>query len=120
MHKTNEKISARAKETGNQVEYDSGRDRDAGCESRSTRCKQERISRTYSPQSVFTGDGHSVIGGILRQLIQDYTDQLAFKHEESKRLEEEKKRVDAEADQLNTKIQEFNTLLEQLEADNET
>lgn len=120
MNTTHEEISTRSEETRSELKLDSRRNRNAGCESGSDGDKQKRISGTDSPQSVFIGHGQSIIGGIIRQLIKDYNNQLAYKRNESKRIEEEKKRVDAEIVQIDSKIEEFKTLLEHLEANKKT
>ena len=120
MHTTNEKILARSAERKSELEHNSRRGADAGHESGSLGDKQERANRKNSERQDFLGDGCSISGGIIRQLIKDYVDQLAYKQDESKRIEEEKKRVDEEIVQLSSRIKEFKSLLEQLEANNKT
>ena len=102
MGTINEKVDPRSAETKCKFHDDSGWNRTAGSESGSNGDKQERIDRAHSSEPDFIGNGDSVTGKILRQLIDESQSQVANKK--------------AEILQLESKIREFNTLLEQLEA----
>lgn len=106
MGTINEKVDSRTTQEKREFHDDSGRNRNAEDESRSSRNKQKRISRADSPRPDFIGDGNPISGKLLRQLIDEYTNQVANKK--------------AEIVQLESRIQEFNALLEQLEANKQT
>lgn len=113
MGTINEKIDSRTTQEKREFHDDPGRNREAGGKSRSFGNQQERISGADSPRPDFIGDGDPVIGKLVRQLIDDFANQVARKNEQ-------KKQIEAEIVELATKIQEFNSLLEQLEADKKT
>lgn len=113
MHKTYEKIHARSEQTTNQANCDTGRDSDVGCKSGSIGNQQKRASGADGSRQDFIGDGSSITGGILRQLIDEYESQLVSENEL-------KKQVEAKIVQIESRIQEFTSLLEQLEANKET
>lgn len=113
MGRINEKVDSRAAQEKREFHDDSGRDRKTGSESGSTGNQQERIDRADSSRPNFVGDGNPVTGKIIRQLIDEYANQVASKNEQ-------KKQIEAEIVQLASRIQEFNALLEQLETNNKT
>jgi hypothetical protein len=113
MHKTYEKTDARAEQTPNKTDCNSGWNSDVGCQSGSTGNQQKRISRADGPRQNFVGDGSSVTGGILHQLIDEYKSQLVAENEL-------KKQVEAKIVQIESRIEEFVLLLEQLEVEKET
>lgn len=113
MGTMNEKVDSRSAQEKRELYDDSRRDRKTRSESGSFGDKQERIDRKDSSRSDFAGDGHPITGKIVRQLISDYTGQVAQKREQKKQVEEE-------ILQLDSKIEEFNSLLEQLETNNKT
>lgn len=113
MYTKNEEVYTRAKEAGAEIECDPGCHRDVGCESGSIGNQQERIGGTDSSQQGFIGDGSPVTGGILRQLIDEYNNQLAYENER-------KQQIEAKIVQIDSRIQEFTSLLEQLETNNKT
>ena len=106
MGTINEKIDSRSTKEKRELYDDTRCNRDARRESGNARSQQERTHREDSPRSNFVGNGSSVTGKILRQLIEESQTQVAAKK--------------AEISQLESKIQEFNALLEQLEANKET
>lgn len=106
MHTTNEKVFTRSEERESELKHHSRRSGNAGCESGSDGSQQKRTDRADSSRSNFIGDGSTVTGGILRQLIEESKSQVAAKKTEILQLE--------------SKIQDFNALLEKLEANKET
>lgn len=113
MHKTHEKTYTRSEQTANKADCDSRRDSDAGRKSRSIRNQQKRVSGADGTQQCFIGDGSSVTGGILCQLIEECKSQLASDNEL-------KKQVEAKIAQMESRIQEFTSLLEELESKEKT
>lgn len=113
MHKTYEKANTWPEQTTDQANCDTGRDSDVGSKSGGIGNQQKRASRADGSQQDFIGDGSSVTGGILRQLINEYESQLVSENEL-------KKQVEAKIVQIESRIQEFTSLLGQLEADNKT
>jgi hypothetical protein len=113
MSVVNEEVFARSAETSGEVECDTGCDRDARRESGYIGNQQERVSRAHGSRPCFIGDRSPVTGGILRQLIDEYTNQLAYENEQKKQIEEKIERI-------GSRIQEFNILLEELKSNKKT
>jgi hypothetical protein len=109
----NEKVDSRSAQEKRELFYDSRRDRETRSESTCFGNQQERTDRENSPRSDFSGNGYGITGKIIRQLINDYANQVAQKREQKKQVEEE-------IVQLDSKIEELNSLLEQIETKNKT
>lgn len=97
----------------------SGGSRDARCESEIPRNQSERTYRANSTQSSIFSPGTSDDGGILRQLIKDYRDQMAARRDQVAAKKAEIKRLEDETEKLEFRIQEFETLQKQLEQESE-
>lgn len=92
-----------------------GRGGNVGCQSQGSGNQQKRIDRENSQKPSIFSFRISDIGGMLRQLISDYRDQVAKKKHQIQRIEEEKQRLNDETQQLEARIQEFEALQEDLE-----
>lgn len=112
---TNEETVARGEEKERNVHPDTRGYADARGESESYRYQQERINRANSTQSNFIFSGSAITGGMLRQLIKDYRDQLAAKKHQFEFLQELIQNTESEAQRLEERIQEFEILQEELE-----
>ncbi len=97
----------------------SGGSRDARYEGEISRNQSERTYRANSTQSSIFSSGASDDGGILRQLIRDYRDQVATRRDQVAVKKAEIKRLEDEAEKLEFRIQEFETLQHQLEQESE-
>nr|WP_265578959.1 hypothetical protein [Nostoc sp. LEGE 06077] len=115
----NEETATRSTQERLDVNTDTRRGRDVRREGQSDGHQQERDDRTNSKRASILSPGISITGGMLRQLIGDYRDQLASKKEEIKKLYEEIHQLDAEAEKIESRIQEFESLQSQLENDSE-
>nr|WP_263986529.1 hypothetical protein [Dendronalium phyllosphericum] len=118
MGTIDEKTATRSEKKGSNFDAYSGGSRNARRESESSGNKQKRDDRTHSERASVLAPGASVTGGMLRQLIADYRDQLAAKKEELRKLEEEIQRTNDEAEKIQSRIQEFESLQIQLEEQN--
>lgn len=123
---TNEEANAWRKEEKYYVCADTGGEGNARSQSEIARHQQERIDRAYSARSSIVIPGISIAGGMLRQLISDYRDQMATKINEIHRIDEEKQRLDTEKqrltedkEKLEFRIKEFEALQNQLEQESE-
>ncbi|WGV25679.1 hypothetical protein QI031_28830 [Halotia branconii CENA392] len=115
MGTINEKAATRAKEKGSNFDTYSGGSRDARREGEGYGTEQKRDDRTHSERASVLTLGKSITGGMLRQLIADYRDQLAAKKEEINKLENQIRQANDEAEKLQSRIQEFEALQSQLE-----
>ncbi|BAY86000.1 hypothetical protein NIES267_55060 [Calothrix parasitica NIES-267] len=113
MGTMNAKVDSRPKQEKYDADAHPGREENAGSKSESSRGEYERIGGTDSSGRLLFGDGCAITGGIIRQLIDEYKNQVANKNEQ-------KSQIEAEIVQLNSRIQEFNSLLEELEANKTT
>ena len=113
MGTINEKVDSWTEKAKREFHNDSRWDKNARRESGDSGNQQERVGGTDSSQQDFIRCGGAVTGGILRQLIDEYTNQVAHRNEQKKQLE-------AEIVQLASRIQEFNSLLEELETNKQT
>jgi hypothetical protein len=123
---TNEEANAWRKEEKYYVCADTGGEGNARSQGENARHQQERIDRAYSARSSIVFPGISIAGGMLRQLISDYRDQMATKVNEIHRIDEERRRLDTEKQRLNEdkeklefRIKEFEALQNQLELESE-
>ena len=103
----NEKINARTKEKECNAYSDPGWGDSIGRESENNGMQQERNGGKNRSRSNFYRFGQTITGGMLRQLIEEYKDQLATKEDSINRLLSEVQR-------LKTRIEEFESLEEQL------
>lgn len=107
MNINNEKIFARTEEKECNAYPDPRGGKSFGRESKINRLQQERDDREDRSWSDFSGFGRTITGGMLRQLIKEYKDQLATKKDTIERLT-------SEVQQLEAKIEEFESLEKQL------
>ena len=103
-----EKIFTRTKEEECNAYSDTGWSNSFGRESKIDGLQQERDDREDRSGSDFYRFGQAITGGMLRQLIEEYKDQLAAKKDTINRLA-------SEAERLKTRIKEFESLEEQLD-----
>jgi hypothetical protein len=97
------------------VNSDTRGSRDAGRKSQGYGHQQKRDDRAYSERASIFSPGISITGGMLRQLIGDYRDQLAAKKEQIKKLYEQVQQLSGETEKIESRIQEFESLQFQLE-----
>nr|WP_230968094.1 hypothetical protein [Nostoc sp. WHI] len=119
MGTTNEKAATRSEEKGSNANTDTRRRGNAERESQGNGYQQERDDRTYSERTSILSLGISITGGMLRQLISDYRDQLAAKKEEIQKHYDEIRQLNGEAEKIESRIQEFESLQIQLEKQSE-
>jgi hypothetical protein len=115
MGTINEETTTRAAQKECDADLDSRRGSDAGCKSGSTGHQQERVDRTNSQKSSIIRTGATITGGMLRQLISEYEDQMALKQVEIQRYKELIKSFEGEVNRLQNRINEFNLLKKELE-----
>ena len=108
MGTINAKVDPRPEQEKYDADFDSGCKENAGIQGQKLRDKYVGIGGKGCPERIFIGDGQSVNGKIIRQLIDEYTRQVAQKHEQ-------KKQIEIEIVELASRIQEFNILLEEVE-----
>ncbi|BAZ66284.1 hypothetical protein NIES4106_10340 [Fischerella sp. NIES-4106] len=113
--KTDEKTTARSKEEGCDGDANSRRGGDAGHKGESSEDQQKRVDRANSTKPSIFDTGTSITGGMLRQLISDYRDQVAAKKNEAHRLKDEIQRINDETEKLEARIKEFEALEQELE-----
>lgn len=115
----NEETVTRSTEERFNFNADTRRCGDARREGQGNGYQQERDDRTDSQRTSIFSLGKSITGGMLRQLIADYRDQLAAKKEEIRKHYEEINQLNEEAEKIESRIQEFELLKSQLEKDSE-
>lgn len=123
---TNEEANAWRQEGKYYVCADTGGEKAVRSQSPVSGHQQERVDRANSKESSIIIPGISITGGMLRQLISDYRDQMAAKINEIRRIDEEKQRLDAEKqrltedkEKLGDRIREFEALQQELEKQSE-
>ena len=112
---TDEKAATRPTEEGSHSLSNSRRSGNAGSESESYGNKQKRNDRTDSKESSFFSPREADVGGMFRQLISVYREQVALKDAELERINNETERIASERLSLESKIQEFELFLDELE-----
>ena len=108
MSVVDEKVFAWPEETSCKTERDTRCNTDARRESGDIGNQQKRIGGTNGTGQDFVGNGSPITGGILRQLIDEYKNQLAHENEQ-------KKQIEAKIGRIDSRIKEFSSLLEELE-----
>lgn len=108
----NEKVLTRSTQEKCNAHSDPGRSRSVGRESEINGMQQKRNDRKNCSRPDFFGFGQTITGGMLRQLIEEYKDQLATKKDAINRLS-------SEIERLKVRIEEFESLEEQLGATEE-
>jgi len=84
-----------------------GRRRVAGYQSQSAGSQPQRVNRTHCQRASYLRLGSETDGGVVKDLIDEYRDQVAIKKATIKSLE-------LEIDQIESRIQQFETIQVQL------
>ena len=110
-----QKRSSRTNKKGFYAYTYSRRSRNVRCQSKSFRNQPERAYRISCTQSSIFSPRTANDGGIIRQLIKDYRDQVASARNQVIAKKAEIKNLEEEAGKLEFRIQEFEILEKQLQ-----